>query len=257
MLRALTAVPLAVLAGCLLLGALLLGTSCGGGSPADPLPSDRPRVLLVHAIQPGYTTDVVGKLGAFGVFQAVDDFQADEGTPSLARLQGYDAVLVMSDAGFEDATALGDVLADYLDAGGGIVVAMFGLNDDGLGVMGRFRTDDAFIIQPAGHVAGDGPFGLTVTAAAHPILGGVSAFGGGSGSIRPGGTALRAGATLVATWDDTPGTPLVATGEIGGQRRVDLGFFPPTSDVSGGFVDASSDAMRIVANALRWVAGDL
>ena len=39
-------------------------------------------------------------------------------TPTLDELMAFDAVLVFSDFGYDDATALGNVMADYVDAGG-------------------------------------------------------------------------------------------------------------------------------------------
>jgi len=40
-------------------------------------------------------------------------------------------------------------------------------------------------------------------------------------------------------------------------RRADLGFFPVTSDAHAPGVDASTGAIRIVANALLWAAGSI
>ena len=46
-------------------------------------------------------------------------------TPTLATLQQYSAVLVYSNCAFNNSAALGDVLADYVDGGGHVVVATF------------------------------------------------------------------------------------------------------------------------------------
>jgi len=48
--------------------------------------------------------------------------RTEESDAALADIQGYDSVLVYSDTGYADPAALGDVLADYVDAGGPAVV---------------------------------------------------------------------------------------------------------------------------------------
>ena len=47
-------------------------------------------------------------------------------TPTLAELQQFDAVLTWSNDSHDDSEALGNVMADYVDSGGGVVVAVFG-----------------------------------------------------------------------------------------------------------------------------------
>ena len=62
-----------------------------------------------------------------GVFQRVPSLIDAVGqTPTLADLLPYDGVLTWSNASFQDSIALGDVMADYVDAGGAVVVAVFG-----------------------------------------------------------------------------------------------------------------------------------
>jgi len=45
-------------------------------------------------------------------------------TPSLAELMAYDAIFVWGSASLSG-DLFGDVLADYVDAGGGVVIAVF------------------------------------------------------------------------------------------------------------------------------------
>ena len=217
-------------------------------------------VLVVHSVSNSQRDDVGSKLLATGVIATVDAFDARRGTPLLAELQAYDAVLVMSNLPLDAPEALGDVLADYVDAGGGVVLSMFSVSDspppeDTPG--GRF---DFVISQSASTGDNDGPHGMTALIPGHPILDGVGSFGGGSRSYRPAGATVVG--DTVAVWDDDAvmglEAPLVAVRETGEIRRVDLGFFPPTTDSGLSFLtDPDSDALRIVANALRWVAGEI
>ncbi len=222
---------------------------CGGrGSSPQPLPL---RVLVVHAVpNPAYETDIITKLVAFGIFATVDGFDAGSATPSLVTLQGYDVALVVKDSNFDDIPALGNVLADFVDGGGGVVVTHFTF--EGGELTGRFLTDNYFAIDPGFDDSG-GPFGMTPLIP-HPILTGVTTFSGGTSSYRPENATVAAGATVVAEWADGNNTPLIVVRVVNGHRRCDLGFYPPTDDTGrANFVDSTTDALRIVANALLWV----
>ena len=64
-------------------------------------------------------------------------------------------------------------------------------------------------------------------------------------------TALVPEATLVADWTD--GTPFMAVKELPGMgRRVDLNFYPPSSDIRSDFWDVGTDGDVLLANAVTW-----
>ena len=54
--------------------------------------------------------------------KACDYYDARFGTPSLALLSNYDCILTWANYGYYDNVAMGDVLADYVDAGYGKVI---------------------------------------------------------------------------------------------------------------------------------------
>ncbi len=218
---------------------------------APALASAQLNTLLVHAIpNPSWVVDVQTKVVG-GPITSMDAFDANLATPTLVQLQAYDAVLVTNDDVFQDPTALGNVLADYVNGGGGVVVAVFA-NTFGEPA-GNFVP---YQLIPSNGQSGGQAFLGTVSVPAHPVMQGVTSFDGGSSSYRAGGTAIAAGATLVASWDD--GTPLVvAKNNVGpaNARRVDLGFYPPSSDVRSDFWNPASDGARLMQNALAYVAG--
>jgi hypothetical protein len=84
---------------------------------------------------------------------------------------------------------------------------------------------------------------------------GVSAFDAGDSSYRPSTFEVWPDAVRVADFSD--GRPLVVTRKIGEVRRVDLGFYPVSSDVNSNLWDASTDGTLLIANALTWVAKSL
>jgi hypothetical protein len=172
-----------------------------------------------------------------------------EPTPTLAELQAYTAVLVYSEAPLFDSVAFGNVLADYVDAGGTVVVATFGYNNNTYGLGGRLLTNAYLPVTPAGQVQGT-LRSLVPIQPGHPLLQGVSSFNGGSSSYRN-IVSLAPGATLVAIWNDAADTPLIAVkGHV-----VALNFYPVSSTARADFWDASTDGGRIMANALRWGLG--
>lgn len=197
-------------------------------------------------------TDVQAKLTASGLFGTVDIINASSSTPTLQQLQAYDAVLVWSNTSFQDSTLLGNTLADYVDAGGAVVVAVFAVNWNTLtlSIQGRWQNGYEVIADQSGSTTGAASLG-TVLLPAHPIMAGVSSFNGGTNAYRPTATVLNPGAIAIAEWSD--GRILVAQGA--NPKRVDLGFYPPSSDCGGsGFWTSSTDGGKLLSNALHFAA---
>ncbi len=200
-------------------------------------------------------TDVSSKLLATGQFSSVDIIHAGLVTPTLPTLQLYDAVLVWSNLDFLDEVALGNNLADYVDSGGGVVLAVFANTSSIAGryVAGRWETDGYEVIVPKLENTA-GPAGLGgISVPSHVLVNNVATFDGGLLSARPSTLQLASGSVIVAQWDD--GAPLIAYREDLPGRRVDLGFYPPSSDVSSLYWDATTDGDHMLANAMVWAAG--
>ena len=93
------------------------------------------RILVIYGSKnQAMVDDTVNKLKAFSDdFATVDTFDGGLGTPTLDKLLGYSAcfVWIAAYSGFSgytqwsDRNGLGDVLADYVDAGGGVVTANY------------------------------------------------------------------------------------------------------------------------------------
>src|SRR4029078_2828712 len=78
------------------------------------------KVLIVYG-QYTYSNNLRAALQADPEISQVELFNAGAGggsTPTLARLLAYSLVVVHNNADYANAVALGDVLADYQDAGG-------------------------------------------------------------------------------------------------------------------------------------------
>jgi uncharacterized repeat protein (TIGR01451 family) len=193
-----------------------------------------------------WNLDVQNQIEQTGMFSLVDSFLVRFGypVPTLDELSQYGAVLVYSDDSFNDANALGNVLADYVDAGGIVVFATFAFQN----LQGRIATAEYLPVSTGGQ-SGGFSLSLVPDLPSHPILAGVNSFNGGSSSFHN-SLVLNPGATLVAHWDN--GEPLVVTKSSGNGEVVALNFYPPSSQARSDFWDATTDGALLMANALRF-----
>ncbi len=166
----------------------------------------------------------------------VDVWDAALRTPDLAALKPYASVMtVFSYTRALDPERLGNVLADYVDQGGGVVLTLPSLLR-GAEVRGRFLAEGYSPLN-----LGFGSIeriSLGTFDATHPIMAGVRSLQGDEIAF----TSPAAGATLVASWN--PPQPLVAT--KGHVVAVNLFASPP------GY--SYGDVPRLLANALLWSA---
>jgi len=212
---------------------------------------DRPSVLLLAAENQTRAYDVRDKLIATTKFSKVEFVNASSETPNLAYLQAYDIVFVWSNSSFLSNTEIGDVLADYIDGGGKVMSAVFATAS--VPISGRFSPDYE-VLNPLNQTQGTQLTLGTVLLPDHPIMNKVSTFDGGTQSFKSTSTSIATGATIVAEWSD--GTPLIVVKEgvgAAGVRRVDLNFWPVSSDAFGTNWVSSTDGDRIMANALMWL----
>ena len=184
--------------------------------------------------------------GQFAVVDIVNVTTGGGGTPTLQQLLQYDALLCYTNSSPASNVAWGDVLADYVDAGGGVVVAVFANTTvtAGRNIGGRWQSGYEVILDQGGTTSGGSPTLGNVPIPTHPAMNGVTSLVGGTLSSRPTASALEVGAFVVAQWSD--GKILVAQGA--NPRRIDLGLYPPQSTCSqSGWVSGGD---LLMANAL-------
>lgn len=214
----------------------------------------KPRVAICAAAGTAGSvqfTDPQAKLTGTNLFSGVDIINAQTVTPSLAQLSEYEAVIVWSNQSFLNSTTLGDNLADYVDAGGGVVMTVFAVSTTTANryLLGRWSPSYEVIPRSGGNLSSGGAQGLgNVLVPGHPILDGVNTFTTGTSAFRPVSTALQSGCTLIAQWTD--GKTLVAVGTT--DKRVDLGMYPPSSDAVSTYWNSATDGARLMGNALNF-----
>ena len=246
---------------CTTAGGTFQGPSSACGScPTPPVGS----VAIYAADSAAAINDAQAKLVATGLFPAVvaRNITSPAATPTLADLQQFKAVLVWSNQSFTSGAALGDVMADYIDAGGGVVNCVFSISTTTANrfLAGRWDSTYQILVQGGGNTSAGGERSIgTVHVPGHPILLGVNTFSGGTSSFRPTGTTLTGHGQLIAQWSDTVpanGKMLISTSSTRA-RRVDLGMVPySTTAVTTGW-NATTDGGRLMANALLYAGRNL
>jgi hypothetical protein len=207
-----------------------VGQRCASGTCTPGL-----EVLLLGDSYAPDTQDVQARLKSLGTFSTIDINTTSPVT--LQALQPYDAVLVWRDSYSND----GDVLADYFDAGGTVVVAT------GSGKLyGRFATQYLLIAQTTSSTCGSCTLG-TVLDPSSPLLSNVSSLSSPTVLFYQG--MLLNNATAVALWSNQ--IPLVVRGVVNGRNRVDLNVYPVSSaaDATYGWSGAGAALIR---NALLY-----
>ncbi|WP_440956329.1 Ig-like domain-containing protein [Methanosarcina sp. Mfa9] len=192
-------------------------------------------VLLVGA---DYSANsLTSILTGFPDIGTVTFFNAAEGTPTLAELQQYDVAIVWSNYPYYDKVALGDVLADYVDSGGNVIIQVGSWYGPDFGLQGRIISEgySPFVQDGVnGNHFSDASLGLYD--ASHPIMKGVNSV---SDYYRD-SVELTSRAELVAKWDD--GEEFIATKD----SVVGINSWP------GDYYQWTGDYPTILHNTILW-----
>jgi cysteine-rich repeat protein len=220
-----------------------------GGSPAVASAN----VLVYGADGDAFVEDVRAKIEGAGLdLGVVDAVDAREVILDAALLDGYDAVLTWGNQVYEDSVVTGDALADYSDAGGGVVVCAYATHDSfANGLKGRF-VDEGYLPTTQGEFEADAQLAMVVVDPTHRVLDGVTSFDGGYDSGRAVGVEATEAAHVVATWSDEE---LLVVTKVPAARTVVVNAFPVSSDAWPAGWDAQTDGARLLANALWWSMG--
>lgn len=183
--------------------------------------------------------DIIGNDSRFDLAQSAV-YNARDGAPTLSYLQQFDSVLYWTNYYPQNATAYGDLLASYADAGGLVVRATFA--GQMVASQGRIGSSDYAPFASGNWNAYTGSC-LGTYDAASPIMAGVGAL---CASTFRGdwGSTLNPGATLVASWAD--GAPLV--GINAKHNVIDISLFPNVVTLH----HASGDYRQLFGNALAF-----
>jgi len=206
-------------------------------------------VLVAGAAETSHLADVKAKLDATNRFTRVDTINvrqaAQPGRLSPELLATYDAVLAFaSGRTFYDPADVGNLLADYFDAGGRVVVATEANGSNA--ITGRWETGNYHLLETVGGPPPNVQSAPVILEAASPLVAGLATLRATS-AIRSTG-ATRNGGVVVARWGD--GVALVVRGEKDGRRYATLNFMPPSNAVATAFWIGDGD--KLMQNALLY-----
>ncbi len=193
-------------------------------------------------------TLIVNALNAFGDINVTVFPQSNLGSITVNDLLPYPVVYVYNDYKWESpggsSTLIGDVLADYIDAGGKVIDNLYTHSFDDWGMGGRYITQ-----QYAPFTTATQDFWVpstmgTVYMPDHPIMAGVTTAGQTFGYQDPG---LAPGADRIADWDS--GQIFIAAN----QNVVAFNLMP--LDPQNNALTWTGDVPLLYHNAILWLAG--
>ncbi len=199
------------------------------------------RVLIAYADIGGLPTMIQNEIAAEPDVIGVDLFDAFSGTPTLQQLQQYNIVYAFSNNGWNDAFAMGNVLADYQDGGGVVVVGTFAWDNRGPWLLGGRWVTGGYSPFSSSSTTNFSFNTANITQPGHPLMQGVSSL---SAFYRNGLTL--AGGSSVADWTDGP--PAVAYKTNNGTTAVGINAY------LGYLNQFSGEWGRLIVNAGRWLA---
>lgn len=177
-----------------------------------------------------------------GHFTSMTLINANAPLPTLSQLLSYNAILVSTnrywDGGVVRSSELGNLLADYVDAGGSLVVAAFSWQGEANGITGRFISGN---YSP--FTSGNGSKNADVHIShvfdrTNAIFTGVNdILGYYRDNVSPTG-----GSNVLAYWED--GVPLIA---ISSKNVIGINLFPETYY---GFI--GGDYEQLFVNLLKY-----
>jgi hypothetical protein len=201
----------------------------------------------------------------------VDVFDLAVALPTLPQLEPYDAILVYNDVAFPDPVATGDLVASYVEQGGGVVLAGNTMAT-GLALEGRFVLQGMSPFEGTGSaVAPGGNLGVFSSERSAewlpgPTVGHLGTYGvrlldGGSASYQVRNLVVKDNAEELLRWEPAlqiPPTPMLVVYEppIAGQGRVAfVNLYPPNDLVDPASWAAATDGGKLLGNAVLWAAG--
>jgi len=185
----------------------------------------------------GYPWEIQSLIRSYPNISIVDVYDARLSTPTLNELLEYHSVIVMNNLTFNNPISIGDVLADFVDLGGGLILtnATF---VSGWEIRGRL-LNEGYIPFNIGH----GPIGYSTLgnfSVSHPIMQRVSTAEADVLAY----VTVANDAELIAEWSS--GFPFVATK---GLSVVAVNIFV----AEGGYW--TGDIPLILCNAINWSTG--
>jgi hypothetical protein len=205
-------------------------------------PGSRPLVpnMNVMVVAADDASQFIADLATFDDVDTVIYFDGRLSTPTLQELEDISVVVVWSNFPFLDAVAMGNVLADYVDDGGGVLIQQFSFGS-GWELQGRIMTE----YSPYS----PGPISYATKALGnfdpnHPIMDGVTAITDYYAS----GVSIINNGEWVASYDDD--TPFVACNPDVNVAAIN-GYIGDSRQFTGDMIVMVHNAMNYVSTGFE------
>jgi hypothetical protein len=208
-------------------------TGCHPGNDSDCAMD-----VLVVAGDANGLPGVKASLDSLGIFGTVATFDAYANILTEADVMNKDAVLVYTNASFPNPDALGNVLANFHDSGGRVVVAP-GANCVGFGIGGRFLAEGYGVLGYGNANPNEDTLGEVLEPNSPLMVDIQSVMTSTHCDGQPAGDAKA-----VAKFA-TSGDPIIVRGTVKGRSRVDINIYPGNSLGQG-------NNLQLVRNALLY-----
>ncbi|MDD1776093.1 MAG: PGF-pre-PGF domain-containing protein [Candidatus Methanomethylicus sp.] len=201
------------------------------------------KILLITSEFPGEVTNVTNDLLGFSDFSTVDSWNYNTNTtlPTIDELFDYDALLVWTNID-GNYSLVGDLISDYLDAGGKAVIMTFS-DSASWNLGGRYLSTNKNLLAPTDEGYDYWALG-TIENASHPVMANVTTFGS---NYRANTNETVNGGIVIARYESAVNYVLAAQSPI--YNMITLNFYPPER--------GTSDGPLMERNALVFVIEDL
>lgn len=206
-------------------------------SPSLPRPERGWRVLYLNTTMPSFWEDqLISLIKSVENVDTIEAWYGGASLPTLARMLEYDIVMVAASNPWQDSVGAGDLLADYLEAGGKVLLMASSLAQNGHPLYGRLMLDYSMVSKRPTTSASS-----SATLALHPITQGVGSFS--SGGILQ----------IASTNGQGAGIPLgtYANGYLVGACHPDK----PLVFLNVGPYEYAGDIPRLLANTFDYLGG--
>ena len=188
--------------------------------------------------------DVETSLATCPGISSVTQLNSRQTTVAYGQMAPYDVLLVFIDEIPPQPHDLGDDLASYVDAGGGVVSC----GNTAWETLLEGDWDDYDPLLDIPYPAFASPEYIDPVLPTHPLLDGVASFYGGSSSWHL-AASPRGDSEIVALWTD--GAPLVTHRVAADAYLISINFWPASSLVESGSWDPNtSDGRALLCNAV-------
>ncbi|KAJ6252085.1 btb (poz) domain-containing 2a-related [Anaeramoeba flamelloides] len=213
-------------------------------------------LLLFSHVSESYYINLMDSIKSTGI-KKVDLMKIFEETPTIEKMKNYDAVFVFSDSNFKEPIKAGNVLAEYVQGGGGLVIStLYSLTLGGWSgsLEGAIVEKDFLPVKKAKRIDKKRIKLGEIIEPNHYIMKNVTNFDCGNESLHTAITRPEKGANVISRWND--GTILVATKK----KKSDFGIvvvlnFYPISDAEyNRYWSSQTDASNLIANSVEYAA---